>query len=67
MKYYIVHDLQGANFMDYTHKQSVTANEIRSLRWEDFKLNHNGDKWLSWSQFTLDFIADFWQLEFEQV
>lgn len=66
MRRYKVHDLQGCGFMDYSHEEPLTANEIRSIRWSDYK-NHHENSDLKWSEFTLDFIADFWEISFEQV
>ena len=68
MKRYIVHDLQGASFMDYSHEESMTALEIRQTRWQDYKDNMQDEEYpLKWSQFTLDFIADLWEIRFEAV
>jgi hypothetical protein len=66
MKRYIVHDLQGAGFMDYSWQEPLTAQQIRAIRWADylnFKDEVEGN--LKWSDFTLAFIADFWELRFE--
>lgn len=68
MKRYIVHDLQGCNFMDYSHDEPMIALEIRQTRWSDYQDNMQDEEYpLKWSQFTLDFIADLWELEFEAV
>ena len=68
MKRYIVHDLQGCNFMDYSHDEPMTATEIRQTRWNDYQDNMRDEEYpLKWSEFTLDFIADLWELEFESV
>lgn len=68
MKRYIVHDLQGCSFMDYSHEEPMTALEIRQTRWQDYKDNMSDEEdRMSWSQFTLAFIADLWEIEFEAV
>lgn len=54
--------------MDYSHDEPMTALEIRATRWQDYKDNMQDEQYpLKWSQFTLHFIADLWELEFEQV
>jgi len=68
MKKYIVHDLQGCSFMDYSHDEPLTAQQIRAYRWSDYQQNLQDEEYsLKWSEFTLDFIADLWELEFEEV
>jgi hypothetical protein len=68
MKKYIVHDLQGASFMDYTHDEPMTATEIRQTRWQDYQDNMQDSEYpLEWAEFTLNFIADLWELSFEEV
>lgn len=41
MKRYIIHDLQGYNFMSYSHKEPLTAEEIREIRWDDYYEYYN--------------------------
>lgn len=54
--------------MDYSHTEPMTALEIRQARWQDYKDNIcDGEYTLKWSEFTLDFIADLWELDFEAV
>lgn len=68
MKRYLVHDLQGCGFMDYSHTEPLTANEIRGIRWSDYQDNMGDPEHpLKWHKFTLEFIADLWELEFEEV
>ena len=69
MKRYIVHDLQGASFMDYSHDEPMTANEIRQTRWQDYIDNMADDEpeRMRYKDFTMDFIAYLWELEFEEV
>lgn len=67
MKRYIVHDLQGAGLMSYSHDEPLTANEIRSIRWDDYNNDREDEDRMKWQDFTLTFIADLWELEFEQV
>lgn len=68
MKRYIIHDLQGYNFMGYSHEEPLTADEIRQIRWQDYNDNIAADDdTLSYDDFTLEFIADLWEIEFEAV
>lgn len=55
--------------MDYSHDEPMTASEIRGQRWEDYKDNFMNDPQnnMRWQDFTLAFIADFWELEFEAI
>ena len=66
MKRYIVNDLQGSSFMNYTHDEPLTAQQIRSIRWQDYSDNITDDEdKMRWQDFTMAFIADIWELEFE--
>lgn len=68
MKYYKVHDMQGCSFMDYSHDEPMTAAEIRATRWSDYQDNMQDEEYpLKWHEFTMNFIADLWELDFEQV
>lgn len=68
MKYYKVHDNQGCSFMDYSHDEPLTAQQIRAIRWQDYSDNLTDDEdTIKWSKFTLDFICDVWDIELEQV
>lgn len=68
MKRYTVTDLQGCSFMDYSHEEPLTALQIRQIRWQDYKDNMSDpEDRMSWSKFTLEFIADVWELEFVPV
>lgn len=69
MKRYRVHDLQGAGLMDYSWSEPMTASEIRQTRWQDYIDNMAGDEpeRMKYKHFTMDFIADLWELEFEEV
>lgn len=60
MKTYKVIDLQGENFMDDTHDEPMTANALRSRFWslDDVRTEEYKD-------FTLNFISETWQVEFE--
>lgn len=68
MKRYIVHDLQGAGLMSYSWEEPLTAQQIRAIRWSDYlNFRDDVDGKLKFSDFTLDFIADFWELRFEAI
>ena len=68
MKLYKVNDLQGCSFMDYSHDKPLTALEIRQIRWSDYQDNLQDKEYrLKWSEFTLKFIADLWEIEFKEV
>ncbi|MGI9028174.1 MAG: hypothetical protein ACR2FM_05050 [Candidatus Saccharimonadales bacterium] len=68
MRYYRVIDNQGCNFMDYSYDKPLTALEIRQIRWGDYKNNlEDPENPLPWKMFTLEFIADLWEIDFEEV
>jgi hypothetical protein len=67
MKKYIVHDLQGCGLMDYSFDEPLTANEIRAIRWCDYNNFREPEDRMKWSNFTLNFIADLWEIDFEVV
>lgn len=54
--------------MGYSHEEPLTADEIRQIRWQDYNDNIAADDdTLSYDDFTLEFIADLWEIEFEAV
>lgn len=54
--------------MGYSWEEPLTAQQIRAIRWSDYlNFRDDVDGKLKYSDFTLDFIADFWELEFEVV
>jgi hypothetical protein len=53
--------------MDYSHDEPLTELEIREIRWEDYLDNLDDEIGMRWQDFTLEFIADVWELEFEEV
>lgn len=69
MKKYIVHDLQGGSFMGYSHEEPLTAQQIRAIRWQDYIDNMVDDEpeRMKYKHFTMAFIADVWELDFETV
>lgn len=59
---YKVNDLQECNFMDDTHDEPMTMNDLRARFWalDDCRTN-------KYSQFTKEYICDMWTVEFERV
>ena len=54
--------------MGYTHDEPLTANEIRSQRWYDYKDNIcDGDTTMRYNEFTIEFVCDLWDIELELV
>jgi hypothetical protein len=68
MKRYKVIDRQGCDFMSYTHEKPLTANEIRSIRWCDYKDNFmdSPKNRMKWQNFTINFVCDFWEIDLEE-
>ena len=62
MKKYKVIDLQKGNFMNFTEKEPMTAQELRSHFW-----NFDECRTPKFKNFTLDEIRETWQVEFEEV
>jgi len=62
IKKYKVIDEQGCNFMEDTHNEPMTANELRSRFWglDDCRTNKYKD-------FTIDYIQEMWAVTFEEV
>ena len=62
MKKYRVIDCQGAYFMDDTHDEPMTLNDLRARFWslDDCRSN-------TYAQFTSDYIQETWNVEFEEV
>ena len=62
MKKYEVMDEQGCNFMDYTHEEPMTANELRHHFWcfDECRTNHYKD-------FTMDYITEMWNVTFVEI
>lgn len=69
MKRYTVTDLQGGSFMDYSHNEPLTANEIRQIRWQDYIDNMVDDEpeRMKYKDFTLEFIQDLWEIQLKEV
>lgn len=63
MKRYKVIDLQHTGFINDSHDNPMTAQEIRNRFW-GLEEEHHTEKW---SQFTLDYIAELWDVDFEVV
>ena len=62
MKRYKVIDLQKHNFMIDTHKNPMTANELRIRFWGlDFR------RTAIYCNFTLEYIAGIWEVSFEEI
>ena len=69
MTRYTVTDLQGAGFMGYSFEEPLTANQIRQIRWQDYIDNMVDDEpeRMKYKDFTMEFIADVWELDFNKV
>lgn len=67
-KKYRVIDLQGSHFMDYTHDEPLTIQEIREIRWQDYQDNFMSDpeNVMTFEEFTIDFVCDFWEIRLEE-
>lgn len=62
MKKYKVIDLQGANFMDDTHKAPMTLKELRERFWGLYMNEILEDK-VDFEHFTKEYIEDLWEVE----
>lgn len=60
MKKYIVHDLQGAGFMDYSWQEPLTAQQIRAIRWADYVKERYTSRSGFWSNYDSDIKHEDW-------
>ena len=67
MTYYKVIDLQGCSFMSYTEQEPETGNELRSHFWGIYQDQMQTDEPMQYKNFTMDFIKDLWEVDFEKV